>query len=236
MLPRTLEPEVMDSAEEAADYDAMDHREVNRRFAADLWASLGPGGSPGRILDIGSGTALILIELASQRADAQLVGVDLAQEMLKLGRMNVARAGFKERIELVLADARRLPWSDGAFGCVISNSIVHHIPEPLEVLAEMRRVLAPGGLLFVRDLLRPQSAETIEQLVLQYAGQESARQQQLFRQSLHAALTLDEVEALAHRIGMPPGCVRATSDRHWTLCGRTPSANWSADAGGRHPG
>ena len=222
MLPRTLEPEVMDSAEEAADYDAMDHREVNRRFAADLWQALGPGAAPGRMLDIGAGTAQILIEIARQRPDALLVGIDLADEMLKLGRRNVTQAGFDGRIELVLTDARRLPWDDGAFGCVFSNSIVHHIPEPFEVLVEMRRVLAPQGLLFVRDLLRPESAETVEQLVKLYAGQESARQQQLFRQSLHAALTLDEVADLAQRSGLPPGCVRATSDRHWTLCARRP--------------
>ena len=54
MLPRVLEPEVMDSPEEAADYDAMDHRAVNRVFASDFLAAW-DGRNP--ILDAGTGTA-----------------------------------------------------------------------------------------------------------------------------------------------------------------------------------
>ena len=64
-------------------------------------------------------------------------------------------AGLAERIELVLADAKRLPFPDGAFPAVISNSIVHHIAEPADVLAEAVRVATPGGLQFHRDLCRP---------------------------------------------------------------------------------
>ena len=63
----------------------------------------------------------------------------------------------------------------------------------------MRRVLRPGGLLFVRDLLRPKTADEVEHLVATYAGDETPQQRQLFRQSLHAALTLDELRVLAVR-------------------------------------
>ena len=81
--------------------------------------------------------------------------------MLAVGRDNVERAGLHDRIRLERCDAKRLPHTTGAFGAVISNSIVHHIPEPAEVLAEMARVTAPGGVLFVRDLLRPDDETTL---------------------------------------------------------------------------
>jgi ubiquinone/menaquinone biosynthesis C-methylase UbiE len=101
-LPRSLEPEVMDTAEEAAEYDAMDHREVNRRFVSDL-LSLEPG--PRRVVDVGTGTALIPIELCARCEGCTVVGADLAGHMLSLARRNVERAGFSARIELSLVDA-----------------------------------------------------------------------------------------------------------------------------------
>src|SRR5262249_40434281 len=151
MLPRTLEPEVMDSAAEARDYDAMDHAAVNRAFAADflaVWDGLNP------ILDVGTGTAQIPIELCRQAPTARVTGIDLAEHMLRVGRENVKRAGLTDRICLERCDAKHAPFADGAFAAVISNSIVHHIPEPAAVLADMVRLVRPGGRLFVRDLLR----------------------------------------------------------------------------------
>ena len=55
----------------------------------------------------------------------------------------------------MLADAKQLPFDAASFPVVISNSIVHHIAEPRDVIAEAIRVTAPGGLLFHRDLARP---------------------------------------------------------------------------------
>ena len=137
--------------------------------------------------------------------------------MLKLRRINVREAGFADRISLERVDSKGLPYADGTFDLVMSNSIIHHIPQPIECLREMWRVLKPGGLLFVRDLFRPDSAETVESLVKTYAGEESPRQQQLFRQSFHAALTVDELQKMVHACGISNGNCRMTSDRHWTL-------------------
>ncbi len=216
-LPRVLEPEVMDSDEEARDYDAMDHAEVNRRFCGDLLA-LGP--DLGATLDVGTGTALIPIELCRTTPGARVVGIDLAASMLALGRRNVERAGLTAAIELRLVDAKVLPFPDGSFRCVASNSIVHHIPDPSPALGEMLRVLASGGWLFVRDLLRPRSDEAVSALVRRYAGAEGARARGLFDASLRAALTLDEARDLAAAHGMARDAVSATSDRHWTLAWR----------------
>ena len=106
MLPRVLEPEVMDSAEEARDYDAMDHSAVNRVFVADFLA-VWDGRNP--VLDVGAGTAQIPIELCRQSADGHVVAVDLAEQMLAVGRDNVCRAGLSDRIRLERCDAKRLP-------------------------------------------------------------------------------------------------------------------------------
>ena len=102
------------------------------------------------------------------------------------------------------------------FDIVMSNSIVHHIHSPKLCVAEMLRVLKPGGAIFIRDLMRPNDMPTLESLVQTYAGEETEYSQQLFHQSLHAALTLDEIRRFVNECGWDPESVVATSDRHWT--------------------
>lgn len=233
MFDRVLEPEVMDTAEEARDYDAMDHADVNRRFCDDFLSFAtasgrpAPGGiTPPRVVDFGTGTALIPIELCGRTTGLEVVGIDLAEHMLSLGRLNVQRAGLAERVRLERVDAKGTPYEDGAFGAAISNSIVHHIPDPTQCLTEMWRVTAPGGLFFVRDLHRPESETEVDRLVALYAGEPPTdpalvasyeNQRELFRASLRAALTVAEVAALVTPLGIAASAVRMTSDRHWTL-------------------
>jgi ubiquinone/menaquinone biosynthesis C-methylase UbiE len=217
MLSRTLEPEVMDSAEEARDYDAMDHSAVNRAFAADFLAAW-DGSNP--ILDVGTGTAQIPVELCRQARTARVTAIDLAEHMLRVGRENVERAALADRIRLQLCDAKHAPFADGAFAAVISNSIVHHVPEPAVVLADMVRLVRPGGLLFVRDLLRPADEAMLAYLVATYAGDANAHQRQMFDNSLRAALTLAEIRDLVATLGFDPATVHQTTDRHWTWTAR----------------
>jgi ubiquinone/menaquinone biosynthesis C-methylase UbiE len=217
VLPRILEPEVMDSADEARDYDAMDHAAVNRVFAADFFSAWD---GDGPLLDMGTATAQIPIELCRQHPSVQVTAIDLAENMLAVARANVRRAGLEERVRLERVDAKRLPYPDGAFAAVISNSIVHHIPEPAVVLAEMARVTRTGGLLFVRDLLRPDDDTALRRLVDLYAAGANAHQRQMYADSLHAALTLAEVRGLVAALGFDPANVRQTTDRHWTWVSR----------------
>jgi ubiquinone/menaquinone biosynthesis C-methylase UbiE len=215
MLPRILEPEAMDTPEEARDYDAMDHATVNARFVADFVAAHG-GCRGGVILDVGAGPARIAIALCQASESPHVIATDMSGTMLELARRNVAGSGLGARIRCVRGDAKALPWPDGRFEAVISNSLVHHIPDPVPALAEMVRLVAPGGTLFVRDLVRPDTPHEVDALVSAYAGDESPAAQELFKASLHAALTVTEVKDIARTLGLPPEGVAMTSDRHWT--------------------
>jgi ubiquinone/menaquinone biosynthesis C-methylase UbiE len=99
----------------------------------------------------------------------------------------------------------------------MSNSLLHHLAYPAAALAEMVRVLAPSGWLFVRDLVRPQNDGHVQELVELYAGTENGRQRDLFEASLRAALSLPEVEEAAREAGIAASVMGKTSDRHWTL-------------------
>lgn len=216
-LRRQLEPEVMDDEGEALSYDAMGHDAVNERFVRDFLA-LGP--DLGDTLDVGTGTARIPIELLRQAPHARVLGVDLARSMLDVGRRNVEQAGLSASISLEQVDAKGMPFAAGRFRAVMSNSIIHHIPEPARSFVEMLRVLAPGGTLFVRDLARPDDDDAVARLVGLYTAGETAEQRGLFEASLRAALTVDELRALLAPLGLPASCVSMTSDRHWTVAWR----------------
>ena len=209
----------MDSCDEARDYDTMDHRDVNHLFVDDLLAT----GSPsGEILDLGTGTAQIPIELCRRNSKLRVVAVDASGAMLEQARANVVLAGMMGRIELEPADAKRLSYAAGRFGAVISNSIVHHLAEPQLALCEALRVLASGGLIFFRDLLRPADEGKLESLVDTYAAGENESQRRMFRESLHAALTLEEMQEMVESLGYRPQTVSRTSDRHWTWTATKP--------------
>jgi ubiquinone/menaquinone biosynthesis C-methylase UbiE len=236
-INRILETEVMDSHEEASDYDAMDHGEVNRRFVEDLLAAVNsefrmqnaenetsPSDSSAfcilhselDVLDLGTGTALIPIELCRAFAECRVMAADAAVSMLEIARYNVEAAGLTQRIELAHVDAKKLPFADAMFDVVMSNSIIHHIPEPIHALREAVRVARPGGLLFIRDLLRPESDEQLRWFVETYAAGANDHQRQMFADSLHAALSLDEIRSLVTSLGFAAEGVGPTSDRHWT--------------------
>ena len=218
-LKRVLEPEVMDTAEEARDYNGMDHAEVNRVFVEDLLAFTRQHGTHelGDVLDVGTGTALIPIELCQADSECRVMAIDMAVHMLDLARYNVEAAGLIEQIMLAQVDAKAMPYDDGQFDAVVSNSIVHHIPEPLDCLKEMVRVISPDrGIIFVRDLMRPADDETVKQLVQTYTGTENAHSQQMFDDSLRAALSLDEIREMVAALEFDPTSVQATTDRHWT--------------------
>lgn len=214
MLTRVLEPEVMDTPDEAHEYDAMDHSAVNDKFAADFFAVC--PNPAGVVLDVGTGTAQIPIRMAAVHRAVRVHAIDLADEMLKLARANITRAGVADRVTVEKVNGREMPFPDGRFAAVASNSIIHHIPEPHLCFAEMVRVCAPGGTLFVRDLLRPETEEELANLVKTYAGDATPKQRQLFGDSLRAALTPAEVRQLVGRLGFAPDTVAQTSDRHWT--------------------
>ena len=216
-LQRVLEPEVMDTQEEAVDYNAMDHSTVNRVFVDDL---LNVDGFRGDVLDLGTGTALIPIELCERFEDCRVMAVDMAAHMLDLAKYNLEMASLTERIELSQVDAKGLDYDDDAFDAVISNSIVHHIPQPKSCLSEAVRVTKPGGILFFRDLMRPESGKVVEELVETYAGEENDHSQKMFDDSLRAALSLEEIQALVIELGFAADSVTASSDRHWTWVGR----------------
>ncbi|AFZ23474.1 methylase involved in ubiquinone/menaquinone biosynthesis [Cylindrospermum stagnale PCC 7417] len=213
-MQRRLEPEVMDSLEEAIEYDAMDFTEVNTTFAKQAIALVPT--EEALVLDAGTGTGRIPVLMSQMRPQWRFIAIDLAENMLKIAAQHWQQTSSPQQIRWELVDAKHLPYHDEQFDLVISNSLIHHLPEPLLFFSELKRVTKPNGSIFIRDLFRPADEETINALVDSIGVEYNQHQTKLFRDSLHAALTLDEVNQLISEVGLPRVKVYQSSDRHWT--------------------
>ena len=103
-----------------------------------------------RVLDVGCGPGSITVELAGLVAPGEVVGVDLADEVLETARAAAADAGasnvrFRRDDIYALADA------DSSFDVVYAHQVLQHLTDPVGALVELRRVLVEGGILAVRD-------------------------------------------------------------------------------------
>ena len=99
---------------------------------------------PDRILDVATGTAGIAIALA-RATDANIIGVDLSEPMLEVGRKRVYAAGLDQRIRLQQARAEELPFEAGSFDAVTFSYLLRYVADPTATLIELARVLRPAG-------------------------------------------------------------------------------------------
>jgi ubiquinone/menaquinone biosynthesis C-methylase UbiE len=215
-LARILEPELMDTEEDAEEYHAMDFSEPDGLFA-DAALRLVAGLERPEIVDFGTGTAKIPVLMCERRRDLRVLALDPAREMLRVATRHVAERGLAGCITLARTDGRATKLAAARFDAVLSNSTVHHVHAPSSLFREMKRVLRPGGAVLIRDLLRPASMEAAWAIVKRVAAGDTMKQQQLFFDSLCAALTLEEVRAHLEDVGWRDLEPKQISDRHWSI-------------------
>ena len=104
--------------------------------------------SSDKTLDIACGTGELERLILSERPDLQMIGIDISEKMLDVAR---GKCSGYPNVAFLKADAAALPFPDHSFDLVISANSLHYFDEPSASLAEMRRVLLPGGSLVILD-------------------------------------------------------------------------------------
>ena len=221
-MQRIPEPELMDSEAQALAYSAADFSKPHD-FFVQLFGEVFKGLSmQGTVLDLGCGPADVTLRFAKAYPDCRVHGIDAGPNMLRLGREGVSREGLDGRIDLIQGhlpeDAPPLPGYDG----IISNSLLHHLADPLILWQCIGRYARPDAPVFVMDLMRPESEEELDRLVACYTADESETLQVDFRNSLMAAYRTAEVEKQLETSGLFDFSVRQVSDRHWAVWGLAP--------------
>jgi len=187
---------------------------VYRRFVR---GALSLGVTEGFSLDLGTGPGYVSLEVARRRPGLRMVGLDLAAHMVERARRNAARAGLDGRGFWPQGDGHQLPFADGSFQLVMSSFALHHWCDPLCVLNEIARVLAPGGRYYVADVCRDVTPlqrtfayASIPVLSLAFG---SYRGSGGYYESVRAGHSRAELRALLSRSSLPPGDVGLDSTR-----------------------
>ena len=217
-MKRIPEPEIMSIEEEATVYALADFASVNQSFVDRLLEVLPQ--PQGLLVDLGCGPGDIIVRIAGATQGLCLIGCDGAEAMLQWGKQAAHRARNKNTISFLQGDAKALSLTNNSCDVVISNSLVHHLPDPLPFWQEVRRITKPGGTILVRDLARPDSEEKAWKIVERESGAEPQLLKDLFFYSLCAAYTVEEIEKQLKTAKLDNLAVTMSSDRHWDAVGR----------------
>ena len=113
----------------------------------------------GNVLEIAPGPGYFCIELA-KLGNHQITGLDISKSFVEIARKNAAEAGVK--VDFREGNASAMPFKDNTFDFTFCQAAFKNFSEPVNAIAEMYRVLRPGGLSVISDLRRDASAQEIE--------------------------------------------------------------------------
>jgi SAM-dependent methyltransferase len=216
-MDRIPEPELMDDLEQARAYADADFSEPHQAFVRHFQDRF-PGFARGQVLDLGCGPADVTMRFARAYPEVSVTGVDGAEAMLALGRDLLARHDLADRVTLVRAC---LPAPlERRYDAVISNSLLHHLADPVVLWEAIGQAARSGAPVLVMDLLRPHSIEAAEHLAATYAGDAPAVLRKDFFNSLLAAYQPDEIAAQLRAARLAHLKIEQVSDRHVVVWGR----------------
>ncbi len=219
-MERIPEPELMDEPAQALAYARADFDGPNTTFVEELHARFADLPDRARALDLGCGPADIVARLARRHPAWRFDAVDGAREMLRHAETVVRDAGVDDRVRLVHGRVQELDLGADGYDVVLSNSLLHHLGDPMHLWRAVRRAARPGAVVQVMDLSRPADEAEVRRLVDLHGAPEPDVLRRDFTASLHAAYRPDEVRSQLAQAGIEGVRVEQVTDRHLLAWGR----------------
>jgi len=159
-MDRILEPELMTDAAQALAYAEADFAQVNQGFV-DRFRACFPKAAGGSMVDLGCGPGDIPVRFARALPGFTITAVDGSEPMIALAEKAVKAAGVEDRVRPRCARLPILPLPLQSFDAVVSNSLVHHMPDPYLFWNELVRLGKPGATVLIMDLLSVVNTNTL---------------------------------------------------------------------------
>ena len=217
-MERRLEKEIMDGEAQVQAYAQANFSKENQWFV-DQFLDTFPECREGLLLDLGCGPADISIRLANSCTGFTIMGIDASGPMISLAQKAIHEGNCSERVRVVCQRIQDVVLEERA-DAIISNSLVHHVPNPFQFWYALKKLAKPGAPVLVMDLLRPESIEETQALIDQYAADEPEQLRLDFYNSLLAAFSEDEVAAHLAEMNLSRLLIDVPDDRHWIVSGR----------------
>jgi len=137
-------------------------KEPERRIALDVIAKI----ESGNLVDLGSGTGYLSIEIAKRAPRLKVCGIDLSKAMVKIARRH---ARTTKNVQFEFCDAAELPFEDNSIDFIVSTGSLHHWKRPAKVLNECYRVLKNGNEAWIYDGCPDALEEEVGKLIKKYS-------------------------------------------------------------------
>jgi len=220
-MERILEPELMEQQEQAEAYANADFSQAHDLFVAQFKEKFSdiPSGFNDVVLDLGCGPCDVTRRFAKAYPDTGFHAVDGSAEMLSLAQKLNQQENLNTRIKLIEGYIPGVELPQSSYHAIISNSLLHHLHNPLALWQTIQQHAKPFARVFVMDLIRPIDEQTVKFLVSEYVANEAEILQQDFEHSLRAAFTVNEVRSQLNEAGLSQLAVEEVSDRHMIIYG-----------------
>jgi ubiquinone/menaquinone biosynthesis C-methylase UbiE len=215
-MQRTLEPEIMGDKQQALVYAQADFSTSNQWYVDHLLTDYPD--HLGNVVDIGCGPGDVMLRLAAARPSIRITAVDGSAAMIDLAREAVLAANLQARVTAMQGYIPGLALAEHSYDAILSKDLLHHLPEPMVLWREAKRLGRPGAAVYVMDLIRPATAQAARNIVETVAPDEHPILKEDFYNSLCAAFTVEEAKAQVKQARLPLE-VAQVSDRHMVVRG-----------------
>ena len=132
----------------------LERERILKRFgydspSANRWAAAHALPLPGRVLEVGTGKGRVTALLA--RRLQRLTTIEIEKEAVRQAKLHCQYEGVRRKIRFIVGDAEHLPFPDRTFDSIVSANVLHHMKRPYRILAEILRVVRPGGKIVLTD-------------------------------------------------------------------------------------
>lgn len=201
---------------QAIAYAKADFSSSNQMFVDGLIEAY--GARLGTVLDLGCGPGDIPIRLARAKSSVYVIAVDASEVMVSLAHEAAETTNLLQRVRVVHGRIPGLRLRAGGFDAIVSKDLLHHLPDPMALWDEVKRLGCPDAVVYVMDLFRPESQEAARRIVETVSADEHEILKRDFYNSLLAAFTPDEVRDQLRQAGLNLD-VDVVSERHMRIRG-----------------
>jgi len=216
-MKRVLEPELMEDEAQVKAYAEADFEIPHSQFMERLKAFVNEPDFSGTALDLGCGPGDISFRFARAYPLARVQAVDGSAAMINYAKLLIADA-LKPRISFIQGLLPFVSLPQANYGIIFSNSLLHHLPDPMVLWQVVKKYAAPGTRIVVMDLLRPASVDEARAMVQAYAADEPDILKRDFYQSLLAAFRMEEIAGQIAQADLDLK-IEQISDRHVFITG-----------------
>ena len=218
-MKRIPEEELMTGDEQVKAYSEADFSEGHNAFVDKFKEIYENESIEGPVLDLACGPCDVTVRMAKAFPELRFHAIDGSDTMLRYAKERLKKEGLKEQIKLIQAYLPVHSLEQVSYPTIISNSLLHHLPDPLVLWQTIKTYSAPGSLIFVQDLYRPESVEQAKNMLHKHATGEPEILKRDFYNSLLAAFSQEEIEQrlLDSELNLS---IKKITDRHIIIFGK----------------